>query len=74
MGESCKNNGCERKYEGAEGDYTNCKYHPGYPVFHEGTQSLRVVAVYHILSIFNIYHEALSVGVKGYGELKHLQG
>jgi len=36
MGESCKNNGCKRKYEGAEGDYTNCKYHPGYPVFHEG--------------------------------------
>jgi len=36
QGESCKNNGCKNTYIGVEGDYTNCKHHPGYPVFHEG--------------------------------------
>jgi len=36
MGESCKNNGCKNTYQGDEVDYTNCKHHPGIPVFHEG--------------------------------------
>jgi len=34
-GESCKNNGCKKTYAG-ENTNTECKYHPGVPVFHEG--------------------------------------
>lgn len=33
-GETCKNNGCKAVY--SEGVDSECKYHPGYPVFHEG--------------------------------------
>jgi len=36
IGESCKNNGCKNTYQGDEVDYSNCKHHPGIPVFHEG--------------------------------------
>jgi len=36
IGEPCKNNGCKSKYCGPEQDYSNCKHHPGVPVFHEG--------------------------------------
>jgi len=36
LGESCKNNGCKNTYQGPEQDYSNCKHHPGIPVFHEG--------------------------------------
>jgi len=36
LGESCKNNGCKNTYRGSEEDYSNCKHHPGIPVFHEG--------------------------------------
>jgi len=32
-GEPCKNNGCKETYPGK---ITECKYHPGIPVFHEG--------------------------------------
>jgi hypothetical protein len=31
-GESCKNNGCKESYGG---DNSECKHHPGVPVFHE---------------------------------------
>uniref|UniRef100_A0A1B6D9E1 CHORD domain-containing protein n=1 Tax=Clastoptera arizonana TaxID=38151 RepID=A0A1B6D9E1_9HEMI len=36
LGTVCKNNGCNRNYVGPETQMTNCIYHPGYPVFHEG--------------------------------------
>lgn len=36
IGESCKNNGCKTTYEGDHSNLGICKYHPGYPVFHEG--------------------------------------
>ena len=36
MGEPCKNSGCKNTYLGPEESYTNCKHHPGIPVFHEG--------------------------------------
>jgi len=32
-GEACKNNGCKQVYPGTSDE---CKYHPGFPVFHEG--------------------------------------
>jgi len=36
VGESCKNNGCKVTYAGSESNLTDCKYHPGVPIFHEG--------------------------------------
>ena len=31
-GDTCKNNGCKKTYPALD---ETCKYHPGYPVFHE---------------------------------------
>lgn len=36
VGVSCKNGGCEKKYEGPRSDEDQCVYHSGAPVFHEG--------------------------------------
>uniref|UniRef100_A0A0N5APL8 Cysteine and histidine-rich domain-containing protein 1 n=1 Tax=Syphacia muris TaxID=451379 RepID=A0A0N5APL8_9BILA len=36
VGVSCKNSGCEKKYEGKHSDEEECVYHNGVPVFHEG--------------------------------------
>jgi len=36
VGESCKNNGCKVSYAGPESTYSDCVFHPGIPIFHEG--------------------------------------
>lgn len=36
VGTNCKNNGCKQVYEGEQTLLTQCTFHPGYPVFHEG--------------------------------------
>ncbi|VDD86800.1 unnamed protein product [Enterobius vermicularis] len=36
VGVSCKNSGCDKKYEGKQSDEEECLYHSGVPVFHEG--------------------------------------
>ncbi|PSN42786.1 Cysteine and histidine-rich domain-containing protein [Blattella germanica] len=35
VGTSCKNGGCKQTYDGVSSS-SSCRYHPGYPVFHEG--------------------------------------
>ena len=41
-GDCCKNNGCKQTYPPTSDE---CKYHPGYPVFHEVLLSAHIVAV-----------------------------
>ena len=41
-GDCCKNNGCKQTYPPTSDE---CKYHPGYPVFHEVLLSAFTVAV-----------------------------
>lgn len=36
IGITCKNGGCNATYASAANDDTECNYHPGVPVFHEG--------------------------------------
>lgn len=36
MGTVCKNGGCGQTYESPASDATECVYHPGVPIFHEG--------------------------------------
>lgn len=36
VGTSCKNGGCNCTYDSPKSDYSDCVYHPGVPVFHEG--------------------------------------
>jgi hypothetical protein len=36
IGTPCKNKGCQTMYYGADVELTNCRYHPGVPIFHEG--------------------------------------
>lgn len=36
IGTSCKNGGCKETFNGPETNDTDCIYHPGVPVFHEG--------------------------------------
>merc|ERR1711963_176220 len=36
IGESCKNKGCKKTYEGVEAKSNECMHHPGVPIFHEG--------------------------------------
>ncbi|XP_044762492.1 cysteine and histidine-rich domain-containing protein [Coccinella septempunctata] len=36
VGTACKNGGCKHTYLGPQSNDSNCIYHPGYPVFHEG--------------------------------------
>ncbi|KAH8404649.1 hypothetical protein KR215_005849 [Drosophila sulfurigaster] len=36
VGTSCKNNGCTFSYTNSSSDFSECTYHPGVPIFHEG--------------------------------------
>lgn len=36
VGTICKNGGCNQSYEGPQTDDSDCIYHPGVPIFHEG--------------------------------------
>ncbi|XP_069842348.1 integrin beta-1-binding protein 2 isoform X2 [Dendropsophus ebraccatus] len=36
LGTRCKHSGCKEVYQGPESCESNCVYHPGVPVFHEG--------------------------------------
>uniref|UniRef100_A0A336MXP2 CSON008807 protein n=1 Tax=Culicoides sonorensis TaxID=179676 RepID=A0A336MXP2_CULSO len=36
IGTVCTNSGCNKAYEGPETNNTDCIYHPGVPIFHEG--------------------------------------
>lgn len=36
VGTTCKNGGCGQTYESPASDNTECVYHPGVPIFHEG--------------------------------------
>lgn len=36
VGESCKNSGCKKSYEGPHSNEEECVHHPGFPIFHEG--------------------------------------
>ncbi|KAH8358807.1 hypothetical protein KR093_002548 [Drosophila rubida] len=36
VGTSCKNNGCSFSYTNSSSDFSECTYHPGVPIFHEG--------------------------------------
>ncbi|KAF6028080.1 CHORDC1 [Bugula neritina] len=36
IGTACKNKSCQVRYEGTSSNETECLYHPGVPVFHEG--------------------------------------
>lgn len=35
-GTTCKNGGCGQTYDSPASDDTECVYHPGVPIFHEG--------------------------------------
>jgi hypothetical protein len=36
IGASCKNNTCEKKFQGEASQNEECRFHPGGPMFHEG--------------------------------------
>lgn len=36
IGTNCKNGGCNCKYSSPEAEESECRYHPGVPIFHEG--------------------------------------
>eukprot|EP00093_Oithona_nana_P009083 09083.XXX_24134_22748_1 [CDS] Oithona nana genome sequencing. len=36
IGETCKNKGCKKTYQGEEPKANECMHHPGVPIFHEG--------------------------------------
>lgn len=36
VGTTCKNGGCGQTYDTRTSDDTECIYHPGVPIFHEG--------------------------------------
>lgn len=36
IGTSCKNNGCTYSFTNTSSDFSECTYHPGVPIFHEG--------------------------------------
>lgn len=36
IGEPCKNGGCKLTYQGSPSQASECQYHPGVPIFHEG--------------------------------------
>uniref|UniRef100_A0A6G3MG69 Cysteine and histidine-rich domain-containing protein 1 (Trinotate prediction) n=1 Tax=Henneguya salminicola TaxID=69463 RepID=A0A6G3MG69_HENSL len=38
VGAKCLNNGCTRKFTNSCDQYDICQYHPGGPVFHEGSK------------------------------------
>jgi hypothetical protein len=36
VGTECKHGGCQTKYLNSDTNLTDCQYHPGIPIFHEG--------------------------------------
>ncbi|KOC69964.1 Cysteine and histidine-rich domain-containing protein [Habropoda laboriosa] len=36
IGQNCRNNSCNARYNGPESDNEVCNHHPGVPIFHEG--------------------------------------